>query len=310
MRISHVQLVNFAFAFFLNSACVSPKGHQQAEPVEQFQEKIGLISPDLLRFDEMGPFPVETTRNFPLSMALNEVTSVDVYRCIGRGKIPIVLMIHGNYSSKSAHSAQAALLSSWGFDVVTLEVPNRDEWLKNGKKVAELSLFLHSWPGFLGANADGERILLVGHSFGGSAVTLAAANGAPISGLILLDPAVVHPKVRDAMTKVNVPTVLLGADKDIFLARGRENFHKRMGGEFFEITVVGATHDDAQSPSMFSRSTFGVDPFTDEHRHQVFSSAIVASAISIATTGTLDTLRMVVGPSLDRGMIEQTHNKQ
>ena len=58
-----------------------------------------------------------------------------------------------------------------------------------------------------------DQILLVGHSFGGSASIIAAAKGARVRGLILLDPAVVHNKVVRQMRRVKVPVILIGADK-------------------------------------------------------------------------------------------------
>ena len=294
---------------FCLSACASMSTQDHPKNVDDLHANISMRAPELEKFEDDGPFDVASTKNFILALGVEKSLPVDIYRCRGTGKIPIAIIVHGNYSSKSAHARQAASLASWGFHVLVLELPNRSAWLDNSNKVYEVASFLHRWPGFLGESADGDRVLLVGHSFGGSAVTLAAGRGAPVSGLVLLDPAVVHPMVRKLMPRVTHPVVLLGADKRVFLAKGRESFHQKLGGDYLELSVIGATHDDAQSPSMFSRFSLGVDPFTDGVRHNFFSTAIVVSAISIASSGSLDLIKRVIQPAIELGSIEETHMK-
>ncbi|HNA62973.1 MAG TPA: alpha/beta fold hydrolase, partial [Rhabdochlamydiaceae bacterium] len=131
---------------------------------------------------------------------------------------------------------------------------------------------VHDSSHLIGRFADAERIILIGHSFGGSAVALAASYGAPVAGIILLDPAIVHENVKKRLRKVNVPIFLVGADKKVFLARERSAFRKFTSDEFCEISIIGATHDDAQDPSMYAQNTFGgFDPYTHPEKRALFN---------------------------------------
>ena len=55
---------------------------------------------------------------------------------------------------------------------------------------------IHAWPKLLDEKIDHEKIILVGHSFGGSAISIAVGKGAPAAGLILLDPALISKGVK------------------------------------------------------------------------------------------------------------------
>jgi hypothetical protein len=46
------------------------------------------------------------------------------------------------------------------------------------------------------------------------------------------------------------------------------------------VTIVGATHNDAQYPSITS-TQWGIDPFTDRDKQEQFLAAMVASAFSL-----------------------------
>jgi len=205
-----------------------------------------------------------------------------------KGQSPLVVFVHGNHSSKKAHRGQAQHLASWGFHTLAIQLPKKAQWPKNGERLATLVRMIAQSPSLIAASVDPKRILVAGHSFGGSAATIAVSEGAPISGLILLDPAVVSRRVERAMTEVDVPVVILGADRTVFRARRRTLFFGRIDSEVGELSVRGATHDDAQFPSMFSMSTLGVDPYTSASHQRLFVAAITASAMSIAITGGLE----------------------
>ena len=72
---------------------------------------------------------------------------------------------------------------------------------------------IYKYPKLISKNFNREKIILIGHSFGGSLVTLVASKTPFIKGIILLDPAVFHKKVIKAMKKIKQPTILLGADR-------------------------------------------------------------------------------------------------
>ncbi len=250
--------------------------------------KIIALEPELTRFSGKGPFFVTEKIGRELSVDIDNTMVIDHFYAESPDKLPVVLITHGNYSSRNAHNAQARLLASWGFHVVVSDLPNRNQWLENSKRLKNLAELLYRLPGVLGPNADNSRMILVGHSFGGSASIVAASRGAPVMGVVLLDPALVHKQVINDMKSLDLPVVLLGADKSVFTSRGRDRFWKNIGGEIVEISVPSATHDDAQGPSMFARSALGVDPFTSKGNQKIFRSVLTVAVLGIATSGTLD----------------------
>lgn len=300
-----LKLTFIAFLMTLENGCKTISTTNESRTVEDIHLRLAVLPGGLERFNAEGPFGWTEKQDLKLSTSVEEQREVDVYLTNGRGKAPIVLISHGNFSGKRAHAEQARRLATWGFHVIVLELPNREQWLENGKRIFDLVQFMNRWPKFLGSNADPHNIILVGHSFGGSAATLAIGQGAPVTGAVLLDPAVVHPSVKKAMTNAAVPAVLFGSDPKLFIARGRKTFLKNWGSEFMELTIKGATHDDAQGPSMFSHYALGVDPFTDDKQRSLFTASLVSAAISLATSGNFAQLRRDVNISIDDGGIEK-----
>ena len=82
-------------------------------------------------------------------------------------------------------------------------------------------------------------MILIGHSFGGSAASIAAGSGAPVKGVILLDPALVSDKVVPFLKNINVNVVLLGADTKVFRSKKRSRFYKNINSDMVEISVKG-----------------------------------------------------------------------
>lgn len=291
----HRPLLPLALAFLtLASACVEgPKDvrdHFEVAPVTFAELTAELMKrePSLADFDQEGPFKydVRVNRVFRVTKTDTLVTDVAIPRY--RSRAPLVIVSHGNHSRKEAHRSQIQRLASYGFYAVAVQLPNTGQWMENGTLIAKLARKFARRPKLIDPNVDTSRIILAGHSFGGSAITVAAGQGAPVAGLVLLDPAVASMKLPLYMKKVDVPVMLIGADMSLFRSRKRRLFDRHMGGEFAEVSVRGATHDDAQGPSMFSLTTFGFDPYTSEERQRTFAAAITASAFSIAATGTLD----------------------
>ncbi len=164
-------------------------------------------------------------------------------------------------------------------------MPNKGNWMKNSFILKKLIEQIHENPTQISAKIDESSIILVGHSFGGSAVSIAAGAGAPVKGLVLLDPAVVHEKVKHYLKQVAVPIILLGADRKVFRARKRSQFYNHPKSEVLEVSISGATHDDAQNPSMFSQYAFGLDPYTSNRRQEIFVQAITTAVFSLSTLG-------------------------
>ncbi|WP_159455709.1 alpha/beta fold hydrolase [Pseudobacteriovorax antillogorgiicola] len=234
-------------------------------------------------FFNQGPVLFERDQNLEIQLTHQESILVDLFLPKQKKPSPLLVFQHGNHSSKNYHQYQALLAASWGFNAMTVEQPNKGQWLENGKRLKKLVDLLSTWPKFLDSRYNPDKIILVGHSFGGSAIAIAAGMGAPVDGLIFLDPALVHRSVIQSLKKINAPSILLGADEKVFRSRRRHQFYRHVKGPMLEVSIKNATHNDAQFPNMFSwKQAFGLAPTTDEDRQKQFAAAIVAAAFSIA----------------------------
>ena len=281
-------VATFCLLVTLFGCAVTRPSAKQSLMASNLQDNIIVLEPDLRRFESRGPFSVMSRLDREFNLDLEQRVVVDHFFAKSKDKLPIIIISHGNFSNKRAHRSQAKHLASWGFHVITVESPNRDEWLENGRRLKRIADMFYGFPRMLGDNADARRIIMAGHSFGGSATILAIAGGAPAIGAVLLDPAVVNPDVVDAMKKSDVPVALLGSDQRVFTARGRHRFLKNISGEMLEISVPLSTHDDAQGPSVFSQAALGVDPFTSDNNQDLFRSMFTVAVMGMSSSGTLD----------------------
>lgn len=249
-------------------------------------------------FARPGPLEARLLENRSITLNGHEALVFDEAVPGSATPSPLVILVHGNRSHKEAHRRQITHLSTYGLHALAIQLPNTDRWLANGDKIRSLVTKIQATPKALTGNVDTNRIILAGHSFGGSAITLAAASlrakasgpkkRSGVVGLVFLDPAVFSPAVEAAMRLVDVPTLLLGSDPTVYRARKRGLFFKNIRGPMTELTIAGATHDDAQNPSMFAVTTMGLDPFTSAKRQRLFTAALTAGAFSLATTGSMD----------------------
>lgn len=298
------------FSLALTTSCVSRapppelNGDRLGDGYAKIRESRLAGRGDLEGFGALGPVGVTLERNATVTLPGGAQLVFDNLIPKSASPTPLIVLVHGNRSRKEAHRRQAELLASHGMHAVAVDVPNRSRWLANGRLIRALVDRVRQAPRLLGGHIDPARIVLVGHSFGGSAVTLAAAQGAKVKGLILLDPAVFSTAVERAMATVEQPVLVIGADRDVFRARKRGQFFRRLGGDVLELSVAGATHDDAQHPSMYALTTIGIDPFTSTARQGFFAATLAAGAFSLAATGTLDYVREALEPELARGILK------
>ena len=235
---------------------------------------------DLDQFRLRGPFAVAMQRDRELNLSPAERFNTDLYLSAPAEKAPLVIFLHGYASSKEAHAFQAMHLASWGMHCLVLQLPNTGPWTSNGKTLAKIVNLIYRQPEIVDSRIDVKKIILVGHSFGGSSVAVALAEGAPAAGAILLDPAGVGRDLPAYLSKISAPVMLLGADEHVSEARNRDYFYRFVRSGIAEVSIKDAIHEDAQYPSDFAQTT--------EELQVTFVSALTATALSLSATGKLD----------------------
>lgn len=286
-------------------------GCTRAPPTQETQLKPGTVAEveryvaarkvDIEEFRLRGPFAVTAKDNYELRVSATETVSVNVFLAEPKGKAPLVIFMHGYDSSKEAHANQALHLASWGVHAITVQLARKGPWVANGIMLARVVNLIHRSPEVIDSRIDVERIMLVGHSFGGAAVAIALSEGARAAGGVLLDPAVVGRDLPRFLQRVDRPIMVLGADEEVASTRNREYFFYYIRRNISEISIKDASHEDAQWPSEYALRNLGYDPDTTEAIQVTFASAITLSALSLSSSGTFDQAWASFAPAFASG---------
>ena len=236
---------------------------------------------DVDQFRLRGPFAVDMQKDHELRLSATERIDADLFLSAPAEKAPLVIFLHGQDNSKQDHAYQAMHLATWGMHCLALQLPNQGPWVGNGKTLARIVNLIYRRPEIIDSRIDSNKIILVGHSFGGSAVAVALAEGAPAAGGILLDPAGIGKALPTFLRQINKPVMLLGADERVSWARERGDFYRFIRSGIAEVSIRDATHFDAQYP-------LELDASTTEELHITFVSALTSAAFSLFSTGKFD----------------------
>ena len=284
-------------AIFAIAGTLLVAGCQRPPPVEQtplkpqspaeLQSYIVSQKPNVEVFRPRGPFAYETLKNHVVRVSPTERVVTDFFLSKTPERAGLVIFMHGYDVAKEAHEHQAQHVASWGMHALTVQLPKRGQWVQNGKTLQRMTELLQRIPALLSDRIDGNRIVLVGHSFGAISVTSALADGAPAVGGVLLDPAGVGRDLPKILQRVQKPLVVLGADSDVGSTRNREWFYRYPKGRVAEVSIRDATHEDAQYPSQTALD-YGIDPYTTEEAQLAFIAALTSAALSLASTGTFE----------------------
>lgn len=252
----------------------------KAGTVAELHAQLRSQKPVLEMFRSYGPFEVTRVDDLEISLSSAERYQADLFAPAHKENAPLVIFLHGYGASREAHAYQAMHVASWGMLGLTLDLPNTGPWDTNALILSRIVQNMARAPAHLDARIDANRIYLVGHSFGAVSVAGALAQGAPVAGAILLDPAVAENGLPRVLARIQKPLMILGADAQVSLAKDRDYFYRFVRAGVFEVSVKDAIHEDAQFPSDYWRSS---EP------HQItFAAALTAAALSLHMTGRLD----------------------
>jgi pimeloyl-ACP methyl ester carboxylesterase len=279
----------------VDRAALKPKS------VIELQHYLVEHEPELELFRSPGPFSVSVQANREFRLSKTERVLTDLYLSAPPEKAPLVIFLHGHESSKAAHAKQAMHVASWGMHALSVQLPNKGPWTNNGKTLARLVDLIHRSPELIDSRVDPNNIILVGHSFGASAVAVALGSGTPAAGGILLDPAAIGRELPTLLRRVERPILILGADDEVYSTRNRQYFFDYIPTHVAEVSIKDAVHEDAQYPSDYALKNGGVDPNTTEDLQRTFVAGVTAAAMSLAATGGFDYAWTSFGPAFDNG---------
>jgi dienelactone hydrolase len=258
-----------------------------ANPAE-LQNYLLSHKPDASQFRLRGPFAVTEERDLEIHLPAGPDLTADLFLCATAVKAPLVIVLHGQDNTKDDHTFQAMHVASWGMHGMALQLPNQGPWVANGRTLASLVRAIQRSPQIVSGRIDPSRIILVGHSFGATAVSAALGEGAPALGGILLDPAGIGRELPGLLRRIHAPVMVIGADEDIWPTRNRSYFFRFIPGGVGEVSIRDAVHEDAQYPAEHTLRMFHDRPMATEEAQISFVSALTAAAFSLASTGGID----------------------
>jgi len=258
-----------------------------ANPVE-LERYLLSRRPEVAQFRMRGPFAVLERRDLEIPLPSGPTVTADFYLCAAARKAPLVILLHGYNNSKADHAFQALHLASWGMHSLALDLPKNGPWIANGRTLAKLVEAIHRMPQLVDDRVDADKIVLVGHSFGATAVATALGEGAPAVGGVLLDPAGISRQLPQLLRRIAVPVMVIGADEYIWPTRNRGQFYRFIPAGVGEISIRDTVHEDAQYPNERTLREFADDPDASEDAQITFVSALTASAFGLAATGGID----------------------
>jgi dienelactone hydrolase len=265
--------------------------------------------PDVAPFRLRGPFAVAERRDVEIPLDSSLTVEADLYLCAPARKAPLVIVLHGYGNAKEDHAFQAMHLASWGMHGMALDLPNHGPWIANGRTLAKLADAIRRTPRLVDGRIDADKIILVGHSFGATAVAAALGEGAPALGGVLLDPAGIGRQLPQLLKRITVPVMVIGADEDIWPTRNRGQFYRFIPAAVAEISIRDTVHEDAQYPNERTLRAFQDSPDDTEEAQIAFVSALTASAFGFAATGGLDYAWQSFENSLKKGIFFNARRK-
>jgi predicted dienelactone hydrolase len=235
----------------------------------------GARIPIWLFYPTQMPERTECIGPYQLNLAMNAAMEGE--------RTSLVVVSHGGGGSSLTYRNLAAHLARTGFAVALLEHPGNSRSdnslngtaanLENRPRHIRLAIDAAFADNTVGALLSGDRVALIGHSMGGY-TSLAVAGGRPMTGpletppggrpvsipvlsdhrvraLVLLAPACGWFSSEAALANVDVPILMLTAEKDELAAHLHTDLVKhgvRNPGRVDHKVIPGAGHHAFQSP--------------------------------------------------------------
>ena len=258
---------------------------------------------DVDQFRLRGPFDVTTHKDHEVRLSATERFDADLYLSAPAEKAPLVILLHGHDNSKEDHAYQAMHLATWGIHCLALQLPKQGPWVGSGKTLARMVTLIRRQPELIDSRIDVSKIILAGHSFGGSSVAVALAEGAPAAGGILLDPAGVGKELVPFLRKINKPVMVIAADEQVSRVRDRGLFYETIRSGVAEVSIRDAHHEDAEFPMELPAQGPGSESSATEELQITFVSALTSAAFSLGFTGELDYAWTSFGDAIQNGKL-------
>ena len=290
-RIQAVLALLLVAALALSGGCARRTPVTEITPIKaanraDLERQLLSRKPEVAQFGMRGPFAVAERADIEVAVPTGTRVLADVFLCAE--KAPLVILVHGHGNSKADHAFQAMHLASWGMHSLTVQLPNQGPWIANGRTLARLVQAIRRSPQIVDKRIDPEKIILAGHSFGATAVAAALAEGVPVLGAVLLDPAGIGRELPSLLRRVKVPVVVVGADEEIWTTRNRDYFYRFIPRDIGEVSIRDALHDDAAHSPTRGIFASNDDPLATEEAQISFVSALTAAAFALSATGGID----------------------
>ncbi len=198
------------------------------------------------------PGAVKYTKSTLLKGLGGKQTRFDLYVPQPAKPAPAVVLGHGFARSRVQMQGWAKLLASKGYVAAALDFPGP---VPNHKLNGQLMSALLGWlvaegkktTGTLAGKVDSGRLGVMGHSAGGLASVLAAANNKQVRVVVGLDPVDLNNLGKQSAAAVKVPATVLLAEPGTCNSNGNgAGIYSNLGGPKFTLKVTKATHCDPE----------------------------------------------------------------
>ena len=216
-----------------------------------------------------------------------------------------IIVSHGNGGRKESFRMLGEHLASVGMPTLVPQLPNRNQWTMAAEYLASLAQIVRvasdindkicsrkdrrSYSRSRKKALAPRKVVLIGHSFGGAASLIAATRLRPRPDVIALDPAWPTMLPFDLIKDLRSKVTIIGADPRLYRARQQKSLRKVLGNHqrVRYRFIEGATHDEAQYPTTFALSGWGINPYVKTGLQETYLENIAASlASSIPTANT------------------------